>query len=277
MSALLLHSLAVIGHSDDAAIDLCEAALLLAALDLPEVDLVGYRNHINELTEALNEINPGLHVKAQAQALAHVFGEQFGYRGDADQYDDMQNANLIRVIDRRRGLPVSLGILYIEVARRLGWKLNGINFPAHFLVRLSSHGQQLILDPFHGGTVVETPELRALLKSRLGQSAELSPHYCQNVSNREILVRLQNNISGRALKNDQHARAREVLERIRLLSPEDPAPWRDIAMVELRLGNLKLAIDGLEKFLELADRRGDNLSERNQILILMNRLKKQLH
>ena len=87
----------------------------------------------------------------RARALNEIILLKYGYCGDELTYDDLQNANLMRVIDRRKGLPVVLGILFIDAARAQGWEAAGLAFPGHFLIRLAERAERLILDPFHGG------------------------------------------------------------------------------------------------------------------------------
>jgi regulator of sirC expression with transglutaminase-like and TPR domain len=154
-----------VGTQADAEIDLAETALALAALERPEVSLDRYRDHLARLTDAVAEqaAHSPEDVEARVAALRAVLAEHYGYAGDALTYDDLQNANLMRVIDRRKGLPVALGILYIGTARNLGWDIHGLNFPGHFLIRLNQAGERAILDPFNGGQTRTVMELRDLL------------------------------------------------------------------------------------------------------------------
>src|SRR5208282_948071 len=144
----------------DEAIELAEAALRLASLDRPHVSLERYRHHLALLVRDVAEesrraiaVNDTL--EARIAAVNQVIYARHGYRGDSLHYDDLQNANLMRVIDRRRGLPVSLSILYIHVVRAQGWQIAGIMFPAHFMVRLEHDGKRAIIDPFNEGVLRE--------------------------------------------------------------------------------------------------------------------------
>src|SRR5258705_307800 len=114
---------------------------------------------------------------ARAQALNEIILLKHGYSGDELTYDDLQNANLMRVVDRRKGLPVALGILYLHTARAQGWESVGLAFPGHFLVRLGEGAERLILDPFHGGRIRGAATLRGLLKAMAGAAAQLRPHH----------------------------------------------------------------------------------------------------
>ena len=159
-----------IGTQPDEDIDLAEAALALAALDHPDVSLQRYRDHLSLLAEQVGELNPpdADTLEGRVTALQDVLVGRHGYEGDTLTYDDIQNANMMQVIDRKKGLPVALGILFIQTARAQGWAISGLNFPGHFLVRLEYAGERVILDPFNQGQSRSVMELRDLLKVAAG-------------------------------------------------------------------------------------------------------------
>jgi regulator of sirC expression with transglutaminase-like and TPR domain len=177
--------------------------------------------------------------------------ERHGYSGDRQTYDDLQNANLMRVIDRRRGLPVALGILYIHAARAQGWKAVGLNFPGHFLIRLDGRGHRLILDPFAEGRVRTVADLRDLLRQTQGPDAELTPAHYETAADRDVLLRLQNNIRIRLIRDEQIERAVQVLEGMLLFAPDQPGLWREAGLLHAHLGNLRAGIAALEKFIAI--------------------------
>ena len=162
-----------------------------------------------------------------ASVLASVVSGTLRYRGDEETYDDLDNANLMRVIDRRKGLPVTLGILYIASARAQGWNVAGLNFPGHFLIRLESlDGVRVIIDPFHGGQVLDTPAIRDLLKIVTGPEEELEARHYRPVTDRDILIRLQNNVKTRRLDLGQMSEALDALTSMQILIPESAALCR---------------------------------------------------
>jgi len=252
----LLETLRGIGAGEDAAIDLADTALLLASLDRPEVEIEPYRDHLASLsaeTAAKVTASPG--VAMQVSLLRKVLVQGHGYHGDKETYEDVRNANLIDVIDRRKGLPVALGILYIHAARAYGSNIVGLNFPTHFLVRIEARGQRAIVDPFHDGKLMVAQDLRKRLKTFVGPDAEIGPAHYTAVGDRDILVRLQNNIKLRALRDKDLPRALEVLETMTSLAPQRTELWWETAVLHHRLGNLKTAITLLEEF--LAGENGD--------------------
>jgi len=186
-----------IGARPEAAIDLAEAALALAALDRPRVEAEPYRHHLSLLARDVGAAagDPAAgRLDRRVAALNDVILGKYGYAGDRVTYEDPQNANLMRVIDRRKGLPIALGILYLHAARAQGWAAYGLGFPGHFLIRLDGDRRRLVVDPFNQGRTCDTPALRELLKAVMGLEAELEPAHYAAVSNRSILLRLQNNI-----------------------------------------------------------------------------------
>ncbi len=272
--AEILSALEAVGRQPDETIDLAEAALLLAALDQPDVDLGPYRRHLATLAANLADVvvSESDMLGERAAALTQVMADQHGYAGDRRTYDDLQNASLIGVIDRRKGLPVALGILYLHTARAQGWRAVGINFPGHFLIALEDDDERVILDPFEGGAQVDLPRLQLMLKTALGADAELQPEYYATMTNRGVLLRLQNNIKKRVLDDGDHARAASVVEGMLAIAPEIPDLWREAAELRAEIGELRSALQALDRLLQLADdtQRSDAMALRRNIATRIN-------
>jgi regulator of sirC expression with transglutaminase-like and TPR domain len=269
-----------IGGAEDDAIDLAGAALSLALLDHPVPDLAPYRAHLAQMcadlaaivaTEGVDELTERI------AAIRRVLVDQHGYAGDSETYEDLQNANLIRVIDRKRGLPVALGILMIHLARSQGWEICGLSFPGHFLIRMDLDGQRLILDPFEGGSICEPHTLRELLKQTAGLEAELSPEHYAPVSNREVLLRLQNNLKLRHLSTDQPTKALAAVEVMLLFAPDHIGLWRESGLLNAHAGKLTAAIAAFEHFMELARQRGASQALMQQTATLLQQLRSRLN
>lgn len=262
----------------DEKINLGEAALALAALDRPRVGLERYRHHLALLArETTEEVarrgGAASDLGDRIAALNAVLFDRYGYRGDTLTYGDLQNANLMRVIDRRKGLPVTLGILYLHTARAQGWHMVGLSFPGHFLVRLDHDGRRAILDPFDQGKIREVADLRELLKAMAGADAELTAAHYEPVANRAILLRLQNNIKLRLIQNGHIDRAVEVVETMLMFAPDQAALWREAGMLHLRLDNLRAAIAALEQFM----RREAGDAPRHHVAALVQDLRAKLN
>jgi regulator of sirC expression with transglutaminase-like and TPR domain len=263
-----------LGHSNQPVWPIAEAALALAALDNPEVTVARYRTELQRIARDVAR-HPGAvgDLGARARAIGEVLLLKHGYRGDVETYDDLQNADLMRVIDRRKGLPVMLGILFMHAGRAQGWDMAGLGFPGHFLVRLGDAGQQLILDPFHGGRVCGAAELRELLKALAGADAELRHEHYAPVSDREVLLRLQNNLKSRLAQQQRHEPAVRVVERMLMLAPEAAELWHEAAMLYRQIGNIRAAIGALDRYLGLAS----DGAARHRAAAMQQRLRTQLN
>ncbi|MEX2618471.1 MAG: transglutaminase-like domain-containing protein [Alphaproteobacteria bacterium] len=239
-----------VGASDGAAVDIAGAALALASFDRPRVGLDRYHQHLAALASDVGRAAGGADsLSERLDAMNTTLVSQYGYSGDALNYDDMQNANLMRVIDRRKGLPVALGILYIHVARAQAWPITGLAFPGHFLLRLDGGNARLVIDPFHGGTPLEPHNLRDMLKSMTGSDAELLPEHYAPVSDRDVLIRLQNNIKLRKIQNNDAEGACAIVDSMLLLAPGEPALWRESGLLNAKASRFQAAMNALETFL----------------------------
>jgi len=270
-----LASLAKLG---DDQIDLAETALMLAALERPRIALERYHLHLDDLAaavgrEATRRDGDMPVLDARVGALIQVIAAEHGYRGDELTYDDPQNANLMRAIDRRRGLPVALGILYIHAARAQGWTAHGLNFPAHFLIAVEAAGERAILDPFRGLRLGDAGALRGLLKTMLGKDAELSPAHSATVTNRAVLLRLQNNIKSRLVAQGRGQKALTVIEGMLLFAPNQAELWREAGVLHGEIGNLRAAVAALERFIELSREP----AARHQAAQAIQTLRRRLH
>ncbi|WP_288350366.1 transglutaminase-like domain-containing protein [uncultured Thalassospira sp.] len=260
---------------------MAEAALHFARLNLAEDgqkrDIAPYLRHLDDLADQLRAelaritLQPdfvtlsdiaGLPVDDKeaeptieqvVKGLQTVIAERNGFQGDMENYDDMANADLLQVIERKRGLPVALGLLYIHAAERCGITITGIDFPGHFLLRVQANGKRRMIDPFHGGITLGPAELRELLKSFSGLDAELEPRHYRPTSNIDILLRLQNNIKVRALRAGELALATRVIEHSLLIAPDHEGLWHQLGALYARLDQDHMALGAFEQFVMRCD------------------------
>lgn len=270
-----------VGTAEDSEIDIAKAGLALAALERQRTAPDSYHEHLAAIGAEMQGLAAGADCNAEGDAglfarattLSKVLAGSFGYQGDRVTYDDLQNANLMHVIDRRKGLPVALAILYIHAARSQGWAIEGVNFPGHFVVRLHSAGRAVILDPFAGGEPCTTADLRRKLKAAAGEKAELQPEHYAAVGNRDILLRLENNLKIRLIQEGDLEKAAAVLDRMLLIAPKHAPLYREAGLIQARLGNLSAARGALERFLEISD----NDSQRHHVARLIQDLSQQIN
>lgn len=247
-------ALEAIGQLPDGEIAIADAALQLARIDMPEADVGAARAHLSTLARGAVEIAGTVgadDLVGQAVALARLMGEVNGYIGDTQQYDDLDNANLMRVIERRRGLPVALGVLWLHAARAAGWGCHGVDFPGHFVLALAHRDAQLVVDVFNGGVTMDARALRRLIKSVEGPAAELRPGLMRPMSTRAVLLRLQNNIKLRRLNAGDVAGALSCTEDMLRIAPEEAGLWRDAAVMHQRVDRLGDALRCGAAFLKL--------------------------
>lgn len=243
----LLERLTTLCAVGDVSVDVVEAALVLSALRRPDVDLVPYRSHVATLG---SEVGARMqHGGTPPDALREVLINAFGYSGDRETYDDLQNADLATVIDRRRGLPVALSLIWLHTARAQGWACVGVAFPGHFLVLLDADGTRTVLDPFNNGAALEPPDLRRLLKTVYGADAELRPQHIATMSDRDVLLRLENNIKVRQLRSGDAAGASTTLERMTAIAPDRPELWFEAGALNAQIDAVGAACRAFDRFL----------------------------
>src|SRR5262244_332655 len=263
-----------LGASGERILPIAEAALALASFERPRVGPSRYREHLRVLARDVGRhAGAGSDAAARARALNEIILLKYGYSGDELSYDDLQNANLMRVIDRRKGLPVALGILYIHAARAQAWDIAGLAFPGHFLVRLADGTGRVIVDAFHGGQICGAAELRELLKAAAGRDSELSPEHYEAVSDRDVLLRLQNNLQARLLQSQQHERALMVVQTMIMLASDLAELWREAGMLHRHLGNSRAAGAALEQYVV----RAPDGAARHQAAAILQQLRAQLN
>ncbi len=166
-----------------------------------------------------------------------------------------------------------LGILFIDAARAQGWEAAGLAFPGHFLVRVSQQAERLILDPFHNGQICGAAELRELLKAVVGPEAELTPDYYAPVSDRDVLLRLQNNLKSRLLQQQRHEAAVKIVETMLMLAPDLSELWREAGMLHRQLGNIRAAAGAFEQYVV----RAPEGMARHQGAAILQQLRAQLN
>ncbi|HEX3664137.1 MAG TPA: transglutaminase-like domain-containing protein [Rhizomicrobium sp.] len=232
-----LHQL---GEAGDADRDIAGAALMLSALDNPGRDLDPYIAHLAEIAENSRlRASFAMDAESAGAALSSVVSGYYGYDGDRLAYDDPRNADLISVIDRRRGLPVALGIVYLHAMRAAGFRALGLTSPGHFLLQLEVRSSHVLIDPFNGGAGVERERLGTYPNMRsVGENPADS---FQPVDDVDVLLRLENNQKIRAMQAGDAIRALTLTKRMVLIAPKRAELWVDLAQLHEGEGELAAA------------------------------------
>jgi len=266
--------LRALSASGSPVLPIAEAALALASFERPRVGFARYRQHLAALARDVGRHRAASgDLEDRAHAVNEIVLLKYGYSGDELTYDDLQNANLMRVVDRRKGLPVALGILYLHAARAQGWDATGLAFPGHFLIRLTEGAERIIVDPFHGGGVCGAAQLRDLLKATAGAEIELAPEHYAPVADRDVLLRLQNNLKSRLLQAGRHEQALRAIETMLMLAPDLAELWREAGLLNARLGNMRASVGAFEEFVT----RAPEGTARHQAAAMLQQLRTKLN
>lgn len=253
-------------HRVETEIDLGRAALTIAATDYPNLDIDAYLSRIDGLASAAEaRLGGDADVYRSIAALNYVFFKEHGFRGNREQYFDPKNSFLNEVLDRKTGIPISLSVLYIEVARRIGLSLQGIGFPGHFLVKYLGDNEEIVVDPFNQGKILSRSSLEAMLDRLYGGKIAFEPQLLESIGKKQILRRMLNNLKMIYLRKNELLKGLSIVERLMVLDPASGEDIRDRGLIYLQLECFKQALEDLERYLRLAPHAEDAPAIRKQI------------
>jgi regulator of sirC expression with transglutaminase-like and TPR domain len=243
--------------------DLAAPAFLIARIEFPRLDPGPYLDQLDAMgQEACHRIarDPGhdAPLAARVGAINQYLFQELGYLGNRDQYEDPRNSCLNDVIERRTGIPISMALIYIEVARRAGLRAEGINFPGHFLVRAlqdlhtDDPGDGLIVDPFNGGAILSEIDCRTLLHRHVGEDAAWQPQLLARATRRQILVRMLFNLKRLYVHWRSFPQARMVTDLLLAISPDATSELRDRGLLSYHLDDFPAALRDLEAYLRVS-------------------------
>jgi regulator of sirC expression with transglutaminase-like and TPR domain len=238
-------------------VPLAEAALAIAEEEYPGLSVESCLGQLDALARAVEGRLPARRDAASTlRLLRAVLFEEAGFRGNADAYYDPRNSFLNEVLERRLGIPITLSILYIEVAARVGLAVQGVGFPGHFLVKHVAGQREVFIDPFHGGEILSADDCVARFHT-MAPGRALEPRHLEAVTTRQILGRVLHNLKRIYVEAGDDVRALWVMDRLVLLAPADPAERRDRGLVEARLGGVAAALADLDAYLAAAPSADD--------------------
>jgi regulator of sirC expression with transglutaminase-like and TPR domain len=265
--------LRTIGQEGDGPHDIALAALMLSALDHAGRPLEPYVKHLDEIAEhARNNSRVALTAEDGARGLSILLVGRYGYDGDRLSYDDPCNADFMAVIDRRRGLPVALGILYMHAARAAGFEASGLSSPGHFLLRIALRSTECLIDPFNGGAALTRETLS--VPPRMAAPQPDDPRLAEPVDDVDVLLRLAKNLKLRVLQAGDRNRALEIAKRVVLIAPRRPEMWIDLARLNEAAGALGAAQKAYKACLALTDK---GVALHNEAALALHTLKRRLN
>ncbi len=265
---------------DEASIDLARAALLIAAEEYPALDIDEYMVRLDDLATLVREHMESLEMQAVdtpatadecLDALRAMNGVLFArerFRGSRVDYYNPQNSFLNRVLERRLGIPLTLSLVYMEVGKRLGLRVEGIGMPFHFIVRCTLPETFIYIDPYEKGKFLSEQDCRQRLARVFKNQEDLDSIWLEPLSSKQMLVRMLDNLKHIYIHKGDYERALMACDRILLVNSALPIERRDRGVVHFHLKHYARAIHDLGAYLELAPQADDVEEIRQQIKVI---------
>lgn len=258
MTSRVRTRLAELATLPDSQVDLAAGALLIAGEEYPHLQAAPYLQRLDVLAERVQDRLAGERAPLVVlEELCRVLFREEEFRGNAEAYYDPRNSFLNDVLDRRLGIPITLGIVMLEVGWRAGLPLSGINFPGHFLVRFDGQVVRLLVDPFDGGRVRWEDQGQELLDRVYGGMVRMRPEFLRAATRTDILARVLTNLKSIYLNTREDERALAAVDRILLLRPAAATERRDRGLLLARTGRADEAVQELERYLDGAPAAAD--------------------
>lgn len=250
-------------------IDLGRAALTIALPEYPTLEVSAYLGRVNDLAlEVAERGGIDADVFRLIAALNFVLFARHGFRGNRDDYYDPKNSFLNQVLERKSGIPITLSVLYMEVAERVGLIVNGVGFPGHFMVKVQADGNDIIIDPFNSGDIKTAEDLAAMLQQIYGGKVNLRSEFLAPVAKKQILTRMLTNLKAIYAKANDMVKTLGTLDRLLILDPASAEDTRDRGVIYSRLECFGQAKDDFERYLELAPDADDAAAIREKLVDL---------
>lgn len=242
----------------DEQINLERAALYIALEEYPNLDVEAYLNGLDTMAADVVEQLPNeLYPLKVLRTINHYLFEELGFAGNRTEYYDPRNSFLNDVIDRRTGIPITLSLVYLAIAERVGFPMIGVNMPGHFLIRPAVDEMEVFVDPFHQGEILFSQDCEELLVKMFDRPVELRPEYIESVSNRQFLGRMLTNLKVIYSNQKIFTKALDALDRILLLFPDMALEVRDRGVINYRLNHYTAARADFEHYLAIAPQAED--------------------
>jgi regulator of sirC expression with transglutaminase-like and TPR domain len=250
-------------------IELSRAALTIALTDYPDLDISDYLARIDRLAmEVTGLLDPEADIYRSIAALNYVLFRQYGFHGNRDDYFNPKNSFLNEVIERKTGIPITLSVLYMEVAQRVGLTLDGVGFPGHFLVKCVGGGEEVVIDPFNSGEILSREDMDKMLFDLYGGKVVFHSDFLAPSAKKDILKRMLTNLKAIYFNSNDLVRSLSVLDRLVILDPISAVDIRDRGMVYLRLEYYAQACEDFEAYLRLRPDAEDTMLVREQLVRL---------
>ena len=218
-------------------------------LEYPDLNVDAYIQKINRigmsLKESINDVKNPTYLISMLNE--HLF-QNLGFRGDNDDYYNPKNNFLNEVIDKKSGLPITISILYVEIAKFVGLDLKIVGFPGHVLVK---YNEEMILDPFNDGALLDVDDLQDILDTNFDGQLEFQPEFLDEIKPEQLLVRLARNLKNSYIQSYVYDNALRCVDMVLAIEPESPEDIRDKGILEERMLNSEIALKYLNRYLEI--------------------------
>ncbi|MBV8884849.1 MAG: SirB1 family protein [Chroococcidiopsidaceae cyanobacterium CP_BM_RX_35] len=234
----------------DKQIDLAKAALYIAQEEYPELDPDEYLNALDTMADELQEQLPAQRYPLRiVQSINQYLYDDLGFKGNTNNYNDPRNSFLNEVLERRTGIPITLSLVYLEIAQRINFPMVGVGMPGHFLIRPDVAEMEICVDAFNGGEVLFAEDCQKLLAKLYGEPIDLKPEFLYPVTHRQFLARMLTNLKMIYLEQQEWEKALSTVERILLLFPDLPGELRDRCLLCYQIGDWAAASEHLATYL----------------------------
>lgn len=245
------------------------AALELASVEFPGLDFEGSLFRLDQLAEQISrQLSRNVTGVDFIHAANDLLFDVLQFRGNEEAYYDPRNSCLNSVLMRRLGIPISLSVVYIEIARRLHRHVYGVGLPGHFIVAYEDADARYWIDPFHRGRILSFADCCALAKETAGVDLRSNPAVLAPVTKRQILVRMLSNLKAIYLRGEALDKARQVLDLLIEAMPEYPEEYRHRGLIHLRQLNHRAAKSDLETYLRLEPNSPEREQVRKELLLI---------
>jgi regulator of sirC expression with transglutaminase-like and TPR domain len=242
-------ALELLAREPEAPLDLAELALCLARDEYPQLDVEAYLQQLAGMAHEVGRYLRGGDLAARVGRFCRYLFFEMGFRGNTKDYYDPRNSYLNEVLERRMGIPITLATVAIGVGARTGLDVRGIGLPGHFIAKVVEEGEEILIDPFHGGRFLSHSECAILVQQVTGTPFTVTPEQLEATPLLLILVRMLSNLQG--IYNQQHdyPRCVRVLQRRRQLQPQQSQLRRELGICLIQAGQPGPAIDHLTAYL----------------------------
>jgi regulator of sirC expression with transglutaminase-like and TPR domain len=244
---------------EDDKIDLLRGSLLIAETDYPQLRSELYVRKIEELVvRAKSRLVDGPEPGESIQILNQILFNEEGLRGNNEDYYDPRNSFINDVLDRKLGIPIALAVIYMEVARRIGFPLFGVGMPGHFLLKhYDVDGRQTLIDCFEGGKIVSTADCQDRLNEIYSGQLTLQADFLGAVPRRQILMRMLNNLRSIYLTHRNFRKALQIVDLILAIYPRSPEDVKQRAILLHEIGQTTRALDDFDLYLKMSPEASD--------------------